>query len=120
MTEEGVRPDLRALLGHRVEVTIDRPLGSRHPHHPDIVYPVNYGYLLNTVSEDGARFSPLRLRPRSPSRSSSSSRGSGFGFTAPTSLGTEATTDVLLSPVSTGCGTVTFNQLIKQSGGGRD
>lgn len=28
-----------------VTVTVDRPLGSRHPHHPDIVYPVNYGYV---------------------------------------------------------------------------
>ena len=26
-------------------VTVDRPLGSRRPEHPDIVYPVNYGYI---------------------------------------------------------------------------
>ena len=40
-------------LGKRVKVTIDRPLGSRHPREPDMVYPVNYGYLPGTVSGDG-------------------------------------------------------------------
>jgi inorganic pyrophosphatase len=36
-----------------VHVTVDRPLGSRHPEHPELVYPVNYGYLPGTVSGDG-------------------------------------------------------------------
>lgn len=35
-----------------VEVHIDRPLGSKHPDYPS-VYPVNYGYVPNTVSGDG-------------------------------------------------------------------
>src|SRR5436190_21300832 len=48
-----MKPDLTTYLGKRVRVTIDRPLGSRHPQHADIVYPVNYGYLPNTVSGDG-------------------------------------------------------------------
>ncbi len=33
-------------------MVIDRPLGSRHPRHPDTVYPVNYGYIPNTEAED--------------------------------------------------------------------
>jgi inorganic pyrophosphatase len=32
---------------------IDRPKGSRHPHYPEIVYPLDYGYLDGTTSGDG-------------------------------------------------------------------
>ena len=35
-----------------VNVKIDRPLGSKHPNW-DMIYPVNYGYVPNTVSGDG-------------------------------------------------------------------
>lgn len=34
------------------EVIIDRPKGSRHPRFPDLVYPLDYGYLTNTTSMD--------------------------------------------------------------------
>ena len=34
-----------------VKVTIDRPMGSRHPEH-DFIYPVNYGYIPGTLAED--------------------------------------------------------------------
>lgn len=43
---------LRHWLGRRVVVVIDRPLGSTHPRHPDIVYPINYGYIPNTQAGD--------------------------------------------------------------------
>lgn len=46
--------DLRPYLGQRVRVVIDRPLGSAHPRHPDLRYPVNYGELPGTISGDGA------------------------------------------------------------------
>lgn len=46
--------DLSPYLGQRVHVVIDRPLGTRHPRHPDICYPVNYGFVPGTVSGDGA------------------------------------------------------------------
>jgi inorganic pyrophosphatase len=39
--------------GQCVLVVVDRPKGSRHPAFPDIVYPINYGYLSGTMSEDG-------------------------------------------------------------------
>ena len=35
------------------EIVIDRPKGSRHPRYPELVYPVDYGYLKNTTSMDG-------------------------------------------------------------------
>lgn len=31
---------------------MDRPMGSKHPKH-GFVYPVNYGYIPNTISGDG-------------------------------------------------------------------
>ncbi len=36
-----------------VTVTVDRPLGSYHPNHPDMYYPVNYGYIKGTMAPDG-------------------------------------------------------------------
>ena len=40
-------------IGKKVDVIIDRPLGSSHPHYPESIYPLNYGYIPNTVSGDG-------------------------------------------------------------------
>ena len=39
-------------LGKTVSVTMDRPLGSRHPKY-GFVYKANYGFLPGTVSGDG-------------------------------------------------------------------
>jgi inorganic pyrophosphatase len=39
-------------LGKKVEVTMDRPLGSRHPKH-GFVYEVNYGYVAGIKAPDG-------------------------------------------------------------------
>lgn len=39
-------------IGKIVKAKIDRPLGSSHPKHR-FIYPVNYGYIPNTVSGDG-------------------------------------------------------------------
>lgn len=36
-----------------VTVTIDRPLGTCHPKHPDIFYTVNYGYVEGIPAPDG-------------------------------------------------------------------
>ena len=41
------------VLGTTVTVTVDRPLGSQHPEHPDMVYPVNYGYVEGVYAPDG-------------------------------------------------------------------
>lgn len=39
-------------LGKTVLVKMDRPMGTKHPKH-GFVYPVNYGFIPNTVSGDG-------------------------------------------------------------------
>ena len=39
-------------IGQKVNVVIDRPLGSKHPKH-GFIYEVNYGYIPNTKSADG-------------------------------------------------------------------
>ena len=41
------------MLGKTVKVVVDRPLGSSHPKHEDIVYPVNYGYIPGLMAPDG-------------------------------------------------------------------
>lgn len=41
------------MIGSTVTVTVDRPLGSVHPRHKDIVYPVNYGYVSGILAGDG-------------------------------------------------------------------
>ena len=41
-------------LNKIVDVVINRPLGSRHSEkYPNHIYPVNYGYVPNTISGDG-------------------------------------------------------------------
>jgi len=35
------------------EIVIDRPKGSAHPRYPDMIYPLDYGYLADTSSMDG-------------------------------------------------------------------
>ena len=43
----------RDILGKLVTVTVDRPLGSRHPRYPDTVYPINYGFVEGVAAQDG-------------------------------------------------------------------
>lgn len=42
---------------HRLVLTnsiiIDRPKGSSHPRYPEVVYPLDYGYVENTTASDG-------------------------------------------------------------------
>lgn len=42
-----------SFLGQIVEIKIDRPLGSAHPKHPDLIYPVNYGFIPGVFGGDG-------------------------------------------------------------------
>ena len=39
-------------LNQKLYIKIDRPMGSKHPKY-DMIYPINYGYLPNTISGDG-------------------------------------------------------------------
>jgi len=43
----------RSVIGTTVRGIVDRPLGSRHPTHENIVYPINYGYVEGVFAADG-------------------------------------------------------------------
>ena len=47
-------PDYSDIIGRIVSGKIDRPLNSRHPRHPDMIYPINYGYVEGLIAGDGA------------------------------------------------------------------
>lgn len=35
------------------KIMLDRPKGAVHPRYPDLIYPLDYGYLENTTAGDG-------------------------------------------------------------------
>lgn len=39
-------------IGKLLNIKIDRKFGSKHPKH-DFIYPLNYGFVPNTISGDG-------------------------------------------------------------------
>ena len=41
------------MIGKNVKVIVDRPLGSYHPKHKDLYYPINYGYVPDIMGGDG-------------------------------------------------------------------
>ena len=43
---------IKDYLGKKITIKIDRPLGTRHPKH-NFIYLLNYGYVPNTISDDG-------------------------------------------------------------------
>ena len=45
---------MQCVVGTIVRGRVDRPVGSRHPRHPDMVYPINYGYVEGVFAADGA------------------------------------------------------------------
>jgi len=57
--------DSRDYIGKVVNVKMDRPLGCVHPNH-GFVYPVNYGYIPNTVSGDGEELDAYVLGEHKP------------------------------------------------------
>ena len=42
-----------AHLAANNSIVIDRPKGSPHPRYPEVIYPLDYGYLEGTTSADG-------------------------------------------------------------------
>lgn len=40
-------------LTQQNKIIIDRPKGTAHPRYPEVLYPLNYGYLENTTASDG-------------------------------------------------------------------
>ena len=45
--------NMQSVIGRTVRGVIDRPIGSSHPKHKDMVYPVNYGYVEGVIGGDG-------------------------------------------------------------------
>lgn len=43
----------KKIIGQTAKVIVDRPLGSYHPQHKDIYYPINYGYVEGILAPDG-------------------------------------------------------------------
>lgn len=41
------------MIGKKVKVIVDRPLGSYHPKYKDLYYPINYGYVEGIIAPDG-------------------------------------------------------------------
>ena len=40
------------MIGNKVKVIVDRPLGTYHPNHKNIFYTVNYGYIEGILAPD--------------------------------------------------------------------
>lgn len=40
-------------LGDTLQIRMDRPIGAVHPKHPDLTYPINYGYVPGLTAPDG-------------------------------------------------------------------
>ena len=55
----------KSYIGKLVEVKMDRPMGSAHPKH-GFIYPVNYGYIPNTISGDGEELDAYVLGEHKP------------------------------------------------------
>lgn len=51
-----------------VTVTVDRPLGTLHPSHADVRYPVNYGYVKGLTAGDGEAQDAYILGVQAPLR----------------------------------------------------
>lgn len=55
----------REYLGKMVTVTMDRPMGTKHPKH-NFIYEVNYGYVENTKAPDGEELDAYFLGVEEP------------------------------------------------------
>lgn len=52
-------------LGKIVTVKMDRPVGTKHPKH-GFVYPINYGFIPDTISGDGEELDAYVIGPTIP------------------------------------------------------
>ena len=60
--------EIKIWIGKKVKVTMDRPLGSKHPDPRfGTIYPVNYGFIPGTLSEaDNEEIDAYVLGPTEP------------------------------------------------------
>lgn len=45
-------PGYKGIIGMEVDVTMDRPIGTEHPKHPNVFYPINYGFIFGMLGGD--------------------------------------------------------------------
>lgn len=60
------REDFANVLGKAVHCVMDRPLGSAHPRYPEMIYPVNYGYVPGIMAGDHSEQDVYVLGPKTP------------------------------------------------------
>lgn len=53
MTFDERKAQVRSYLGKTVRIEMDRPIGTEHPKHPGLLYPINYGYIPGVYGGDG-------------------------------------------------------------------
>ena len=53
MTEQPFWVEMARLVANS-HIIIDRPRGTAHPRHPDMIYPFDYGYLEGTYASEGS------------------------------------------------------------------
>ncbi|MBQ9132744.1 MAG: inorganic diphosphatase [Clostridia bacterium] len=53
MTFEERKQQVKSYLGKTVRIQMDRPIGTEHPKHPGLLYPINYGYIPGVYGGDG-------------------------------------------------------------------
>jgi inorganic pyrophosphatase len=56
----------REYIGKTVTVIVDRPYGSFHPHNPDVLYPLNYGFIDENTDEDAEFHDAYIYGPEEP------------------------------------------------------
>ena len=66
MTFEERKALVKSYLGKTVDIKIDRPIGSTHPKHPNLTYPINYGYIPNALGGDGEELDVYLLGVNEP------------------------------------------------------
>lgn len=44
---------MKGLIDDIVTVIVDRAMRTHHPEHPDMYYPINYGYIKGIIAPDG-------------------------------------------------------------------
>jgi inorganic pyrophosphatase len=46
------RQEAQEVIGKTFHIQMDRPIGTKHPKHPEILYPINYGYIPGLLGGD--------------------------------------------------------------------
>lgn len=63
-----------SFLGKKIDIVIDRPIGSVHPKFKDIIYNINYGYIPGVFSDDGEEFDVYLMGINHPIKKFSNAR----------------------------------------------